>query len=406
MAPPLIFISHSTGGDPEVVEDLACRLREAGFEPWLDRAWLGVGDEWRKEIDEALEFCSGAVIVVSPAALDSAWVKHEASILTHRRRMDEAFVLVPMLVDGTTVGDLRQRGWRPSALESFQTAVTEAEPSSLQNVVAAFEGLRRHGTAGESEERLENLLVQRLTAAGPGALRTAATKLGIRPTWRIELQTAVARRLLQVPIELQYDALAVIADIDAELALHVYELVAPHSWISAASAEQVRTVARGPAGERGLGINTALTLTCAMHVRCGFHEWQACEVPSPTSDQEVDELVSGARLALLTWLRVDLESDDVPCDRKINNLIAAAPDILPFLVLPLEAALSPALDIVHERWPNAPVLLRYGGEPLSGRQLGCLTMLEPPIDTEEEARIVPLYESHCTVFNLRVRSRA
>lgn len=406
MAAPLIFISHSASDDAEKVAELAARLREAGFEPWLDRDILEADDEWRREIDEALTLCNGGVVVVSPAALDSEWVKHEASVLSQHRRADDEFVLVTMLVDGLVVEDLHRPDWEPQALWEFQTAAPGIGPTAQQSAIKALSALLERDTASEYEERLENVLVKRLAAAGTGALRTAAGRLGIRPSWRIDRATALTRQLLRAPMEQQYEALAVIADVDAELALKVYELVAPHSWISAVSAEQVRTVAKGESGKRGLALNTALSVTCLMHVRCGFHTWRACEVLGPASDRDVDELVAGARLALLHWMGLDFERDEVPCDRMINDLIVDASDMLPFLVLPPEAAFPAALEALRERWPDAPIVLRHGDEPLAGRQLETVTPLTPPIDAEEEARIVPLYERHQNVLNLRMRHSA
>ncbi len=404
---PLIFISHSAK-DPEAAEalpELALRLREAGLDAWYDRERLALpGFQWRHEIEENLHLCRAAVVLMSPSALQSDWVLYEASVLAHRSRMAAGFLLLPMLVDGVCVEQLRGPRWGAIELDAVQ--IVHGDPvRSQQKVLERLQPLRKRYQADAPEARLENALVHHLNKAGKDAQRSAAARLKIEPReWEIDLATAVARRLLEVPIEAQFDALRMIADTEPDVAIDLYEKVAPHGWITPDVAEQVRRAAGRPSGERGFGLNAERSVTCAMHVRSGFFGWQICEVEGSVSDDDVAEFVRRARASLLQWMRHDFDHAP-PDDDEIDHEISVADD-LPFLVLPIDAAFPAVVAAIRQAWPHVPILLRCPGESselFASRGLPHAAMLEPPIEPAEEIRIMRLY-ANCR-SSLRRRAR-
>jgi hypothetical protein len=250
------------------------------------------------------------------------------------------------------------------------------------------------------------VLVERLARAGSGAQQAAAYRLRIQPRqWEIDLPTALARRLLEVPIEAQFRALSVIADVDREAASAVFRQVAPHGWITAMAAEQVRDAAGRAHGERGLGVNAACVETCNMHVRCAFHAWSTCEVEGNPSDDDIDEFMRRARAALLQWMQHDHDEPE-PQDREIDAEVAESQDDLPFLVLPPDAAFSAVLARIRDAWPHVPVMLRCTGdslEPLAGRGLPHIALLDPPIVPAVEASIIAQHRDYVRRLDRRAR---
>src|SRR5437762_1371747 len=71
-----VFISHSHE-DNELVRDLARRLREAGLKPLVEFADLPIGADWKKTVREYIRAADAVLILLTPAALRSAWTMAE-----------------------------------------------------------------------------------------------------------------------------------------------------------------------------------------------------------------------------------------------------------------------------------------------------------------------------------------
>ena len=99
------------------------RLSGSGrYEVWLDvRGGLRAGDLWRDGIHRALRDCQGAVILLSPEALESPWVLKEATILTWRALLGEPVLVIPVLL-GISASDLPKHGFDPSGISALQAA--------------------------------------------------------------------------------------------------------------------------------------------------------------------------------------------------------------------------------------------------------------------------------------------
>jgi hypothetical protein len=72
-----IFVSYSRGDWEGFVSDLVKRLTDKGFRIWIDQDLIVGGDEWMDTIGEALDICKVLVLVMSPEALESRYVKME-----------------------------------------------------------------------------------------------------------------------------------------------------------------------------------------------------------------------------------------------------------------------------------------------------------------------------------------
>ncbi|PJF41766.1 MAG: hypothetical protein CUN55_11520 [Phototrophicales bacterium] len=70
-----IFISYNRQDRP-YVEQVAQFLQEQGFNVWFD-ARIAPSDEWWDSIEDALNHCVAFIIIMTPAAQKSKWVKRE-----------------------------------------------------------------------------------------------------------------------------------------------------------------------------------------------------------------------------------------------------------------------------------------------------------------------------------------
>src|SRR4030095_589114 len=73
---PQLFVSYSRK-DIGFVRRLAGDLETAGFDVWWDVSDLRGGDDWLRLIPAAIESSDYFVVVLSPNAIDSEWVKRE-----------------------------------------------------------------------------------------------------------------------------------------------------------------------------------------------------------------------------------------------------------------------------------------------------------------------------------------
>ena len=73
----MVFVSYSRADWDDFVSDLVKRLTDKGFRLWIDQDLIVGGDEWMDTIGEALDVCKVLVLVMSPEALESRYVKME-----------------------------------------------------------------------------------------------------------------------------------------------------------------------------------------------------------------------------------------------------------------------------------------------------------------------------------------
>lgn len=73
----LVFVSYSRGDWEDFVSALVQRLTEVGFRVWIDQDMIVGGNEWMDTVGEALDECKAMVLVMSPEALGSRYVKME-----------------------------------------------------------------------------------------------------------------------------------------------------------------------------------------------------------------------------------------------------------------------------------------------------------------------------------------
>jgi hypothetical protein len=105
--PRQIFLSHATA-DAEFAHKLAADLREEGWRVWIAPESIRPGEKWVEAIDRGLETSGVFVVVLTPAAVASRWVRTEtnaAIALEHRDRihflpLDVAQCDIPLLWSG------------------------------------------------------------------------------------------------------------------------------------------------------------------------------------------------------------------------------------------------------------------------------------------------------------------
>lgn len=94
MLPKEVFLSHSSK-DREIATEIAEVIRSHGIPVWYSKTNIVGAQEWHDEIGAALKRCNWFVLVLSPSALRSAWVKNELLFALNQRRFKNR--IVPLL---------------------------------------------------------------------------------------------------------------------------------------------------------------------------------------------------------------------------------------------------------------------------------------------------------------------
>lgn len=66
-----VFISYARKDAAELALELHRRLAEAGLVPWMDKAEIGGGKVWGKEIERAIDECDVTVALLSTGSYQS-----------------------------------------------------------------------------------------------------------------------------------------------------------------------------------------------------------------------------------------------------------------------------------------------------------------------------------------------
>lgn len=77
-----LFISYSHL-DSEFAFRLAGDLRALNYQVWIDFGAVNGGQIWADEIEGALRQCHAVIVVVSPEAMQSTWVRKEVTMAVH-----------------------------------------------------------------------------------------------------------------------------------------------------------------------------------------------------------------------------------------------------------------------------------------------------------------------------------
>lgn len=74
--PMKVFISHAEG-DGKLAAEIAQQLEAHGFSTFTPSDDLSVGENFALKIGEALEKSNALVVLISPASMESKWVRRE-----------------------------------------------------------------------------------------------------------------------------------------------------------------------------------------------------------------------------------------------------------------------------------------------------------------------------------------
>src|SRR5690242_14844449 len=130
MAKFQIFLSYSRR-DTQFMQLILQTLRVAGFQVWVDINLTPGTPSWASEVEKALDNTRCVVVLLSPSAKKSEWVKRELEY-AHLRKIR----IFPILVRGTARESIPL-----SVAGTHYIDLRKEENTGLRNLIAAISEL-------------------------------------------------------------------------------------------------------------------------------------------------------------------------------------------------------------------------------------------------------------------------
>lgn len=109
-----VFLCHSSG-DKRAVRDLFRKLRDDGFDPWLDEEELLPGQDWQDEIPRAIRGCEAVIVCLSRNSVRKEGYLQkevrEALSVAEEKPEDRIFIIPVKLEDVEVPGRLSRWQW-------------------------------------------------------------------------------------------------------------------------------------------------------------------------------------------------------------------------------------------------------------------------------------------------------
>jgi hypothetical protein len=126
-----VFLSHSAC-DKERIFRLAEELRAAGLRVWLDEWVIQPGDDIYAAIENGLEYSRTLILCMSPAAIDSDWVKLERNTTIFRDPQNKERRFIPLMLEDcippAVIRRLAHVDWRRENHEALEKLIQLCRP--------------------------------------------------------------------------------------------------------------------------------------------------------------------------------------------------------------------------------------------------------------------------------------
>ncbi len=119
--PREIFLSHATKDDSFAVW-LKDELRQCGISVWYSESHIEGASQWHDEIGKALQRCDWFLVVLSPDAIQSIWVKRELLFALEQPRLVGR--IVPVVLSHA---NFEQLSWTLSGMQHVDFSAARLE---------------------------------------------------------------------------------------------------------------------------------------------------------------------------------------------------------------------------------------------------------------------------------------
>lgn len=147
----VIFVSYARA-DGEVALKLAKDLRAANVKVWMDQLDIRAGETWDIAVEDALQACTGFLVILSPNAVSSRSVMDEVSFALEKNKR-----VVPVLYQTCEIPFRLRRVQRIDCTSDYLAGLSKLV-DALSDTPRSFVG---SGTAGSSAASSANMSAHR-----------------------------------------------------------------------------------------------------------------------------------------------------------------------------------------------------------------------------------------------------
>ena len=130
-----VFISY-THSDAALAKKIVATLAAAGLEVWDDREILP-GDNWAEQVAQALKESEAMVVLLTPEATRSRWVRHEIEYALGEKRYSKR--LIPVLVGDPADFSQEDIPWILWRFQMIKLAEYDKEEEGIQQIAQTLQ---------------------------------------------------------------------------------------------------------------------------------------------------------------------------------------------------------------------------------------------------------------------------
>ena len=126
-----VFISY-VHSDEALAQKVVAILEEAGLEVWDDTREILPGDNWAEQVAKALKESEAMVVLLTPEATRSRWVRREIEYALGEKRYSKR--LIPVLVGDPTDFPQEAIPWILWRLQMVKLAEYDKEEEGIRRI--------------------------------------------------------------------------------------------------------------------------------------------------------------------------------------------------------------------------------------------------------------------------------
>ena len=125
-----VFLSHANKDKKTFVRELKKELEKLDISIFYDEDSLAWGDDWEKRIDDALNKCEFAIVVLSKNFFGRAWTEKELNSLLERKNALGQKLILP-IIHGTSIRTIKKKYPQIASIQAIQTSNYSAKDIAL-----------------------------------------------------------------------------------------------------------------------------------------------------------------------------------------------------------------------------------------------------------------------------------
>jgi hypothetical protein len=384
---PSVFISHASpsGRERQIYNTLVDMLESRGFEVLGDQRLLP-GSKWEAQLEDWLNTCDAAVLLIGHSALNSSRIQQEIEVLQRRRRQSPELTAIWAIVDNVPEDEVRSRfrSIMPAQVQFIDAGEKMSPTRIAEKIIAPLEFLKQRTREGSPEQPIWQPVARMLQDVSDSTIKDLAAlidlELSSQSNARDQLARALVDRITRDGIEFLSRVVDVLmADLKPDLAQPFVEQLASLS-LNPRAAVEILDASQKSEAQRIIFLNCSHLLTAELYIR---RAWMGVNQPVvaalPAISKEKDPMK--ALYEMQRNIARDLRIDSSDLQRLLPDLEQPV-----YTIMRMGEFADLVISRLNEDFPDLIVLL-YGQSEYLNPEIfpeDRVTMVDTRLDEKEE----------------------